>query len=225
MKFLAILLSVVVAFYIVRKVRGLLAAAAVPPPRIHLLPVGATGMHALNLDRYARELESRGFARLGTYRVDRMRGVVLTAFSHVGESLCAVVYTHPLAGAFIDIVTKNEAGRTFTITTAPAGKDLDQPDGHEKVFDQDMPVERMIEVALQRRPAAPYVSWSVKNFAQQFEEAYAREMDWRAGRGGVTSDEVRRTAATMGGKFSEKNVQDATRRLHRQYMESRRDMS
>jgi hypothetical protein len=221
MKYIMFLVFVVVVVLITRKVRG----ASVPPPRIHLVPIGVTGKHARNLNRYTRDLESRGFISLGTYRVDPMRGVVLTGFTHVGESLCAVVYTHVIAGTFIDVVSKNEAGHSFTVTTAPAGKELDQPQGHEKVFDPQMPVDRMIETALQRRPPAPYVSWTTESFPRKFEEAYAQETDWRAGRGGVTADEVRRTAGTMCGTLSEKDVQEGTRRLHRKYAESRRDLS
>jgi hypothetical protein len=224
MKMLAILVTVAaLALFMIAKVRRFLSVM-VPPPRIHLAPINATGAHARNLQRYTRELESRGFVRLDTYRVDPMHGVTLTAFTHVGESLCAVVYTHRVAGTFIDIVSKNEAGRSFTVTTAPAGKELDQPEGHEKVFDPHMPVERMIETALQRRPPAPYVSWYRESFARLFEEAYAKEMDWRASRGGATLDEVRRHADAMGGNISEQNIQKATRTLQKQYAESRRGL-
>jgi hypothetical protein len=57
-----------------------------------------------------------------------------------------------------------------------------------------------------------------------FEKAYADEMDWRAGRGGVTVDEVRRSAEATGRTFSEPQIQEATHSLQRKYAETRRDM-
>jgi len=216
------LIAMVVVLIVARKVRGLLTM--VPPPRIHLRPCAPTWAHRRSLSRYTHDLEGRGFVRLGTYRADPIRGIVLTAFAHVPEALCAVVYTHPLVGTFIDFVSKNLTGRSFTVSSARAGKELDQPEGHEKVFDPGMPVARMIETVLQRRPPAPYLAWSAENFAREFEGAYAREMDWRAGRGGVTQDEVRRTADAMGRNVSDRDVLETTRKLQRQYVHSRRDM-
>jgi hypothetical protein len=196
----------------------------VPPPRVHLEPTRPSGRHARDLKPHARELESRGFARIGTYRVTPMRDVTLTAFAHPGHALCAIVYTHPVAGSFVDVVSRSESGRSFTATTAPAGQELDQREGHEKVFDASMSIEAMIEIALRRRPPAPHVDWTAGSFTSKFEEAYAEEMDWRAGRGGVTHDEVRRTAEAMGGKYSEQDIRKATQKLQRQYVHSRRDM-
>lgn len=222
MNSIILLLGAVVLFVIVRKVRQFLAAM-VPPPRIHLALTKLAGKHAQDVKLKGRELEANGFTRIGTYRADPMRGLLLTAYSHAGHALCAVVYTHPLAGSFVDMVAKNEAGRSLTVTTAPAGKELDQREGHEKVFDRDLSVKAMIETALRRRPPAPHVSWGPGNFVAKFEEAYAQEMDWRAGRGGVTRDEVRRAADATGRKYSEHDVQAATRKLQRQYEASRRD--
>lgn len=220
---LVILLAVAaVVFMIARKVRYFLAAM-VPPPRIRLVGAKPMGRHVQDVKLKGRELEANGFARIGTYRAEPMRGLVLTAYAHAAHDLCAVVYTHPLVGAFVDVIAKNEAGRSFTVTTAPAGKELDQREGHEKVFERDMPVRTMIETTLRRRPPAPHMSWSAGNFAARFEEAYAQEMDWRAGRGGVTSDEVRRAADATGRKYSEQDILAATRKLQRQYTESRRN--
>jgi hypothetical protein len=218
-----ILTVVVVLFVIVRRVRRFMVTL-VPPSRVHLELSKPSRKHAEDVGARGRELESRGFTRIGTYRVDPIAGLLLTAFTHAEHSLCAIVYTHPMAGTFMDIVVKNDAGRSLTVTTAPIGKELDQREGHEKVFDKDMPVATMIETAMQRRPPAPHVRWSAGNFVAKFEEAYAQEMDWRAGRGGVTRDEVRRVADATGRKYSEQDIHTATRKFQRHYAESRRDV-
>ncbi len=208
---------------IVRTIRRFMSAM-VPPPRVHLVPVTASRRHAADVKKFARPLEAHGFTRIGTYRADPMKGVLLTAFGHTRHSLCAVVYTHPLTASFMDIASMNEAGRGFTITTAPAGRELDQRDGHEKLFVTGMPVDKMIETVLQRRPPEPHVSWNATNFVTRFEKEYGDEMDWRASRGGVTEDEVRRAADATGRTFSDRDVRKATHRLQRQYTASRRNM-
>jgi hypothetical protein len=208
---------------IVRKGRHFLTAM-VPPARIHLVPVSASRRHRQDVTLLARPLEAHGFTRIDTYRADPMKGVLLTAFAHAQHSLCAVVYTHPLTRSFLDILSWNEAGQSFTLTTAPAGRELDQREGHEKIFVSTMPMEKMIETVLQRRPPAPHVNWNTSNFVGRFEQAYGEEMDWRASRGGVTQEEVRRAADATGRHFSDGDVQKATHRLQRRYTAARRNM-
>lgn len=220
MKFFLLVLGALIVINVVRRV---LAGASVPPPRIHLAGTTPAGKHAANVARHAKELEACGFRRLGSYRVNPIKGLQLTAWGHPRESLVAVVYTHPMAGSFVDVCSKAESGRAFTATTAPTGGQLDQKPGHEKVFDKSLSIRQLFDLALERRPEGPWQEWNAGNFAPKFEKAYAEEMDWRAGRGGVTSDEVRRTAREMGGNFSEGDLQRATHKIQKQYAESRRD--
>jgi hypothetical protein len=219
MKFFLLVLGAIIAINVIRR---LVAGASVPPPRIHLGAAPASGRHAANVARHARELEACGFRKLVSYKVSPIKGLQLTAFGHPRESLVAVVYTHPMAGSFVDVCSKAESGRAFTATTAPTGGQLDQKPGHDKVFDKSLTIRQMVELALARRPEGPWQEWNAGNFASKFEQAYAEEMDWRAGRGGVTSDEVRRTAREMGGNFSEGDLQRATHKIQKQYAESRR---
>lgn len=221
MNYVIIAAVLTVAFIMVRRARHLLGTT-VPPPRITLAAARPSSAHARDIRRYARDLEARGFTRIGTFRPEPMRGIVLTAFVQPHDSLCTIVYTHSVLGGFVDVVARSETGKSFTATTAPAGQQLDQRAGHEKIFDRDMTIGRMVEMAKERRPDGPPVVWSSGSFARLFESAYAEEMEWRAGRGGVTSEEVRRTAEAMGGKYSERDIQEATHRLQRQYTASRR---
>jgi len=223
MNYVIVVTVVVFAVVMVRRARHLLGTM-VPPPRVTLAAARPGSAHARDIRRYARDLEARGFTRIGTFRPEPMRGIILTAFVQPHESLCTIVYTHSVLGSFVDVVARSESGKSFTVTSAPAGQQLDQRDGHEKLFDRDMNIGRMIDLVKQRRPDGPPVSWSHGDFTRMFETAYAEEMDWRAGRGGVTSAEVRRTAEAMGGKYSEHDIQEATHRLQRQYSASRRNI-
>lgn len=189
-----------------------------PPSRIQLVPVddSAEGRFA---ESHRRELESLGFDWIGTYRVSEMPGVTLVAFAQSFKALCAVVYRHPLAGVFADVCSVTEDGRSFTVTNAPAGGNLDQPPGHEKVFEPKAELGWLYDRALSDRPAGPYRRLDASNFTRVFEEAYDREMKWRRGRGGVTEAEVRREAHAMGIQ-SEKKIQKAAQNLRKQYSEA-----
>ena len=209
---------------VIRALCTALARNAGTPPRIHLVPARARGQHARDVQTRTREFEERGFTRAGTYRVDPMRGVVITAFVHERESLCAIIYHHPAVGCFVDVVSKNRAGNSFTATTAPMGEALDQRDGQEKVFDPGLTIPALIDLTRARRPSGPWEIWNAGNFAAKFESAYAKEMVWRAGRGGVTSGEVRRQAKASGREVTEADIQQATQELQKQFAESRRDV-
>jgi hypothetical protein len=193
------------------------------PPRIQLYQATATGKHARDLIERKRDLDACGLKRIGTYRVDPLN-VILTAFWNEQESIVAVVYHHTMVGCFVDMVAKNTAGKSLTATNAPTGGQLDQREGHVKVFDRSLTIPGLFEMVKERRPEGPYEVWTAENFASKFETAYAEEMDWRASRGGVTSDEVRRTAQATGKNYSEEQIQKATRQLQQQYTESRRDL-
>jgi hypothetical protein len=193
------------------------------PPRIQLYAATAGGKHAKDLIERKRDLDACGLKRLGTYHVDPLN-VIMTAFANEQESICAVVYHHSMVGCFVDVCAKNTAGKSFTATSAPSGGTLDQREGHEKVFDKTLTIPVMFEMVKTRRPEGPWEPWTRENFAAKFEQAYAEEMDWRASRGGVTSDEVRRTAQASGKTYSEETIQKATQQLQQQYTESRRDL-
>ncbi len=195
-----------------------LGALLKPPLTIQLVPVAdrAKGRFA---DSHRRELESLGFAPIGLYEVREMKGVVLAAFANSTQAMCAVVYRHPMAGVFADICIMNEDGAGLTVTSAPAGGNLDQPPGRRKIFLPKTSVRQLHERACQERPPGPYQRLDASNFMRTFEAEYAHEMQWRKQRGGPTEEEVRREAHAMG-IHSEKHIQKATESLRKQHSES-----
>lgn len=188
-----------------------------PPLTIQLVPVAdrAKGRFA---DSYRRELESLGFAPIGLYEVREMKGVVLSAFANSAQAMCVVVYRHPMAGVFADLCIMNQDDTSLTVTSAPAGGNLDQPPGRRKVFMPKASLRQLYECAARERSGGPYKRLDASNFARTFEAAYAHEMQWRKQRGGPTEAEVRREAHAMG-IHSEKTIQKATASLRQQYSE------
>jgi hypothetical protein len=193
------------------------------PPRITMFAATAGGQHAKDLIARKHELDQCSLKRIGTYRIDPLN-VIATAFANPEEHICAVVYHHPAVGCFVDMVCKNTAGKSFTATNAPTGGALDHREGQEKVYDKTLAIPALFELAKSRRPDGPYDDWTAENFKAKFETSYAEDMDWRARRGGVTKEEVRRQAAEGGKPYSEATIDEATRKLNQKFAESRTDV-
>jgi hypothetical protein len=197
-KFLIIGIAAVAVFvavkFFVRKIRGLFKT----PLRVHLVETTPSANQSTTTRHIREQLASLGFEEIGKFKIAEMPGVVLTAFQQPYQSVCAVLYKHPLVGHFADVFSLNEEGRSLTVTNAPVGHELDQPPQHQKIFQKQAAIQDMYDRLLKSRPAGPHKRIDASNFVDEFQSAYAREMDWRASRGGVTPDEVRRTAEEMG---------------------------
>ncbi len=192
-----------------------------PPLRIHLVPEAAGKGRSKVFEQHRRELDSRSFDEIGTFRIPEMSGLMLTAFTQPYQNVCAVVYNHPIVGCFIDMFSENEESRSLTVSSAPLGEELDQPPGREKIIDKTLTVSDLYDLILKDRPAGPHKRIDASNFVVEFQAAYAKEMDWRVNRGGVTEEEVRRSAQVMG-IASDKTVRKATEKLRDQYASKQR---
>jgi len=193
-----------------------------PPVRISLEPVTEARRRQSQVDECARALEMQGFDEMGTWRVPEIPGLVLTAFTQRFQVVCSVVYEHPLVGVFVDAFSETEDGVSLTVTNAPAGGELDAPPNRDKVVNKEWGVDEVYDVLLRRRPRGPHKHIDERNFVEEFERAYALEMEWRVHRG-VSEEEVRRTAETMGGA-SERNIHKATEKINQQYAEKRESL-
>ena len=193
-----------------------------PPVRIKLEPVTEERRRRPRVDEMARALEMQGFDEIGTWRVSEIPGLVLTAFTQKFQVVCSVVYEHPLVGVFVDVFSENEEGVSLTVTNAPAGGEMDTPPNRDKVVNKGWGVDEVYDVLLRQRPPGPHRRIDERNFVEEFERAYALEMEWRAGRG-VSEEEVRRTAEAMG-EVSERSIRKTTEKLNRQYAEKRESL-
>jgi hypothetical protein len=207
----ALLMAVKVLAWLGRK----FSRASAPPLRIRLIPVPASS-HGDFARTQRKELEMLGFRAIGVFQVAEIKGLELAAFSNPSHAVCAVVYRHPVAKVFVDMVSMIDDDASLTVTTAPKGGNLDQRPGHRKIYAASLPIPNMLERLLAERSQGSHRVLDESNFKQLFERQYEREMAWRLGRGGVTMDEVRREAAAMG-IDSSKVVAAATQKLQKAY--------
>lgn len=130
----------------------------------------------------------QGFADGGTHRVEEMHGVRIRLLVHEGERLYAVVYEHPQAGQWCDVVAAYEDGRSITFTTAaPTG--LDPRPGHDVVHLPPTSPPALVERLRRERPPGTLRPATCAAVVRDFETAYADSTAWRKRRG-ISAGEV-----------------------------------
>lgn len=199
--------------WIRRKLRGIRAAlgtlagamAGIPPLRI-TLQVAAPERSPFNddeaVDEATRSFEAAGYESIADYTIDEMEGVALRGFRHPRALSFGVVYDHPQAGVFGDVVSLFRDRTVVTVTTGP-DSGMDSPHHAERIH-QSLDITepeaagRLHQCLRQAARGREPVRKRGESFAAVFTSAYAMEMAWRIRRGGVTEDEVRRAAAAGG---------------------------
>jgi hypothetical protein len=162
------------------------------------------------------QVEEAGFVKIGAFAIPEMPGICIVSFVHGQKNLYAIVYDHPKVGVFSDIVAYYTDESSLTASSMPLGGSLDQRPGHVKVFFKEGSITELIELLEVNLDDRELRSLTTESFKEDFEQAYADEMDWRASRGGPTDDEVRRIA---GGKYDEKVIEATKETLSAQAAE------
>lgn len=211
--FCLFLLVVIGGFFLVRyKLRQALASlqAATPvgtPPRIHLERLVTPEWTDTNAATVLLEpLRALGFQEAGLYSVREMPDFRMQALAQPEASVYAVVYEHPSAGAWVDLVCRYADGTTLTYLNTQQGAGLEQRPGHGKLRAPGLDSAALYHRMLGERPQRPLLPARPEEFVTVFEHAYAEEMDWRNSRGGPTAAEVRAVLAESGTEATEEQI-------------------
>jgi hypothetical protein len=139
-------------------------------------------------------LEHRGFRHAGNYRVVEI-GVDVQFLIHDRECALACIYNHPVAGVFMDLVTRYQDGGCVTFANR-AASGLDQHPQLQNRFLGDIPPAELIERALTERPQKPMREIRDQDLAPDFCRVWKEYKEWRNKRG-TTAEEVERIYATL----------------------------
>jgi len=172
------------------------AGLAAQPDDIHLTPAGADPWNdRAAAGRLAAGLLGEGFRSAGVFAIAEMPGVLAQLFAHPTENLIGVIYEHPAAGHWIDVVERRSDGSTTTWTTArPSG--LDQRAEHPHFYARGLSPAELVARARRERGPTPAEAVHVSEVEALFERAYAEETAWRKSRG-VSREEVLRVERGM----------------------------
>lgn len=184
------------------------------PARIHLEPIAADEIDSHEFHQLVDNLHQRTFKPIGYYLIPELDNTRLFAATNPAKDITVVVYAHVI-GCFYDVVAQSSGGINITYSTAPAGDGLDYPPGEEKYF---LPLETPLEDAIGLLKArTDNLRLPLEgSFTTFFEQAYAKEMEWRLDRG-MTEQEVMNVAAKNGEQYSPEQIQAALDDQNYQY--------
>ncbi len=156
-------------------------ARGAQPARIHLVrDRDLEWAHRKQVASVVRDLRKIGFETISTFRIAEMEGLQLVGLAHRQEGYLAVIYEHRVAGAWCNLAAVYENGETLTVSNAARGRELEPIPGHERHLLRGTSVAALYKSF--RRHLRPRKRQRVEpiNFVRIFEEAYAREIAWRA---------------------------------------------
>ena len=169
-------------------------AVSQQPDRIQLVR-GAPGAwhNAAAAAALADPLVRSGFDDAGTFRVQEMPGLVVRLLANPADGFLAVVYEHPKAGHWLDLVTRYGDRTSVTFTThRPTG--LSPRPGHPVFNMSGASANALLVRARADRPKGPMVPVSTQRAQSDFEDAYGEAIEWRK-RHGVSAAEVAKVAS------------------------------
>ncbi len=154
-----------------------------------------------------KQLENLGFVRGKPYRILEMHGVSL--FSLFNNGYTAVVYTHPVVGLWTDIVFETKDEYHYTATNAPMGGEINTSPKDIKISDPSASVEKLYSLISEQTQDKQAILVNNDNFRVFFENAYKREMSWKASQGGITREEFSEIGKNAKIKITESNSEKA----------------
>ncbi|MBB6520009.1 hypothetical protein [Pseudoteredinibacter isoporae] len=157
----------------------------------------------------ASELESLGFKGGKAYSIHEMNGVCLQGFYK--SPFAAVLYSHEIAGSWIDIVFDEVDGKEYTVSNAPMGSQMEERPETQKVFDAKLSVAEIYAKAehLQASLSGGFVDIHEGNFREYFETAYKKDIAFRTRKGGISYEEFLASSKEAPFRSSDETVQEA----------------
>ncbi len=178
--------------------------SAVPPFRIMLIPQQRiTWSNPAAMSAIANMLKKLRYQPIGIFTIPQLREVRLQTWHQPEQQLMATVYEQGEGGPFVDVLRSFTDGMLLKVTSSPE-TGLDRPPFAPVIHVAEDPSTqpestRVIHerILAERCDKIPFPV-PPESFAMMLAQSYAREMDWRIERGGVTRDELLRVARLGG---------------------------
>ncbi len=144
-----------------------------------------------------RILEHLGFEKGDAYRVSELSGVRLMGLVCPTDHIMAALHRHDGMGVFVELSVFFPSGEEITVTDAPHGEGMEARPGVTRVYLKKARVQDLVLEIRKRIMHRIGVSVSNERFAEIYEAAYRKEMEYRNAKGGVSEKEVSQVMATV----------------------------
>jgi hypothetical protein len=182
------------------------------PARVTLYRSDSDWHHADDAVKLEAAIGSLGFMPADKYEVEEMQDIQLSAFFHPAQSAFAVVYDHPVAGVWFDMVTKYPDDTTASTSTVKTPTLIEIP-GDLVIKNTAFSVREAWDTLLAQRKPGPWIAMDADNFVAVFEASYARYMDHVLAKGSIDQKFVRESGKALGmkGEYSDEQYDEAQR--------------
>jgi len=217
---LVVAVVVIAVIWFWRAVRRAAATQGCPPARISLEPEEhPVWRNEGRVMGYAAELRSAGFEEIGVFTIPELGAMHVLAFVHLAERFYACIYDHSQGAPWFDIYGEFADQTELTGSNTAVGDTLDKRPGDTKLSMPNQSVKTIFNALLEHPRAAGRLTVTREGFADTFKRQYARGMNWRMSKGGVSREEIRRQAQQDNRSFTDEQLEEAYKELRASYVE------
>ena len=211
---------VVVAFFFLYKY--LLQVTTKPVLAITLTPYDSSRWpEKKKIKELMETFRKYGFDLAGQYECWEIAGLKIAGFVKPSEQLVGVINDHPIAGIWADVCVQYADGENLTVSNAPMGQEMDHMPESTMIYMKGSSLDELVAKIMSERKNKVCKTISKEEFSSNFEEAYKKEMKWRADRGGPTALEVKRVADEMNVPLDTSKMQAKTQQLQKIWMKEK----
>ena len=190
---LVVLIAITIASRLILREVGRKALAKVPTTAKLIKTEAPNWQNRVLIDNQTSPLKFRGFEDVGSFQVASMPGVLLKILFHQATNVAAHVYEHPKAGSWTEIATRYTDGRSATISDLPDTGVAPPPWVKTSRVVRGTPTDQMFAQHTNERDKNGIKTLAPADTVREFEEGYARFMQWKQGTG-ISAEEVARVA-------------------------------
>ena len=162
-----------------------------------------------------------GFEEAGNYSCWQIPSLIVAGFVRPSEQIAGVIYDHPTSGIWVDGYVQYTDGGSLTVSSAPAGQEMDHMPQQTKIYCTESSVDELLKRLRAETRHADRLTITKEEFASHFEANYQKEMKWRMERGGPSSLEVMRVANTVGESLDTERLQQTTQKINKAWTEEK----
>ncbi|MEE9425906.1 MAG: hypothetical protein V3V18_13175 [Methylococcales bacterium] len=153
------------------------------------------------------EIENLGFRVGKSFNIPEMDGVQL--LSLIKEPSVAVLYNHKIVGNWVDFFAIGEDGHEYTVTNAPLGDGLIKRPDASKIFLKNVSIAEMTRKFWEQTDGRILTAIKKDDFRSAFEIAYAKDIQWKNRKGGISFQEFLSIEKDTPGNYSDKKIKQA----------------
>lgn len=176
--------------------------AEIPPFAMSLKPLRGGEWANDRVAEISGDLQERGFESAGDFQATPFPAdLKVRLLTNVDQGMQAAIYEHPVAGVWLEVVTRYGDGRVVCDSSCRDHL-MDSMPQKTIRFHEGAGGAEVVDAHLAARPTGDWRRIAPQDLPALFEAIYAEEMEWRGSRGGPTAEEI--------GRITERDGKPAT---------------